>query len=173
MFQHQFLKEALKECKKMGIHTTLDTSGYASEEIFSSVLDYVDLFLYDLKLAEEEEHKKYTGVSNKIIKNNLQMLIDAGRGKTLLCVFLSSLVLPIRKNIDDLVEFVSSRKGVNEINLLPYHDISEKYKRLGKEYKMTVQEAPSPAKLEYIKQRFEAIGLYVRFDIQSDLLYHF
>jgi pyruvate formate lyase activating enzyme len=163
LFQHQFLKEALKECKKMGIHTTLDTSGYASEEIFSSVLDYVDLFLYDLKLAEEEEHKKYTGVSNKIIKNNLQMLIDAGRGEDVIMRFpVIPGITDTEKNIDDLVEFVSSRKGVNEINLLPYHDISEKYKRLGKEYKMTVQEAPSPAKLEYIKQRFEAIGLYVK-----------
>jgi pyruvate formate lyase activating enzyme len=163
LFQHQFLKEALMECKRRDLHTTLDTSGYASKEIFSSLVDYVDLFLYDLKLADDEEHKKYTGVSNKLIKDNLRMLIDEGRGKDIVLRFpVIPRITDTEKNVDGLVDFVSSLKGVYEINLLPYHDISEKYKRLGKEYKMTVQEAPLPAKLEHIKQRFEAIGLYVK-----------
>jgi pyruvate formate lyase activating enzyme len=163
LFQHEFFREVLIECKKRDIHATLDTCGFTSKEIFASILDYVDLFLFDLKLADDEEHKKYTGVSNKLIEDNLRMLIDKGRGKDDILRFpVIPEITDTEKNIDDLVEFVSSLTGINEIDLLPFHDVSEKYKRLGKEYKMTVQEAPSPVKLEYIKQKFEAIGLYVK-----------
>jgi pyruvate formate lyase activating enzyme len=163
LFQHQFLREALKECKKRDLHTVLDTSGYAPKDVFSSVLDYVDVFLYDLKLADEEEHKKYTGVSNNLIKDNLRMLVDAGRGKD---VILRFPVIPgitdTEKNIDGLVEFVSSLKGISEIDLLPFHDMSEKYNRLDKEYKMPIRQAPPREKLKYIKERFEEIGLYTK-----------
>ena len=163
LFQHQFLIEALKECKKRGIHTVLDTSGYAPENVFSSVLDYVDVFLYDLKLADNEEHIIYTGVSNVLIINNLRMLVDTGRGKDVILRFpIIPGITDTEKNIDDLVEFVSSLKSIREIDLLPFHDVSEKYNRLGIEYKMPAQEAPPQEKLQYIKRRFEEIGLYVK-----------
>ncbi|HOP88557.1 MAG TPA: glycyl-radical enzyme activating protein, partial [Acetomicrobium flavidum] len=72
LYQHEFLLEVLKECKKIDIHRTLDTSGFAPQEVLASVMDYVDLFLYDLKLIDEKEHIKYTGVSNAQIKENLR-----------------------------------------------------------------------------------------------------
>jgi pyruvate formate lyase activating enzyme len=53
-------------------------------------------------------------------------------------------------------------KGVNEIDILPFHDISEKYIRLGKEYKMEVHTAPSEEKLKYIKEKLEEIELYAK-----------
>jgi pyruvate formate lyase activating enzyme len=163
LFQHQFLIEALKECKKRDIHTVLDTSGYALENVFSSVLDYVDVFLYDLKLADNEEHIIYTGVSNVLIINNLRMLVDTGRGKDVILRFpIIPGITDTEKNIDGLVEFVSSLKSIREIDLLPFHDVSEKYNRLGIEYKMPAQEAPSQEKLQYIKRRFEEIGFYVK-----------
>lgn len=163
LLQHQFLIEALKECKKRGLHTVLDTSGYAPRDIFSLVLDYVDVFLYDLKLADDEEHKRYTGVSNSLIKDNLQTLVNIGRGKD---VILRLPVIPAitdtERNISLLIEFVSSLKGIREIDLLPFHDVNEKYNRLGKEYKMHIHKAPLREDLEYIKERFERIGLYVK-----------
>ena len=48
LVQHEFLLELLKESKKRGIHTTLDTSGYGEQEIFEKISKYVDLFLYDI-----------------------------------------------------------------------------------------------------------------------------
>lgn len=163
LFQHQFLKEVLKECKRRDLHTVLDTSGYATEEAFNSVVDYVDLFLYDLKLFDDEEHRKYTGVSNRPIKDNLQRLVSIGRGKDVILRFpIIPGITDTQKNIRDLVEFVSSLKGINEIDLLPFHDVSEKFNRLDLEYKMPVQKAPSKEKLNFIKDSFEKIGLYVK-----------
>jgi len=163
LFQHQFLIEALKECKKRGIRTVLDTSGYAPKDVFLSVMDYVDVLLYDLKLAKNEEHIIYTGVSNVLIKNNLHMLSDRGRGKDVILRFpIIPGITDTEENIDGLVEFVSLLKGIHKIDLLPFHDVSEKYNRLDIEYKMPPREAPSQEKLKHIKERFEDIGIYVK-----------
>jgi pyruvate formate lyase activating enzyme len=163
LLQPLFMLEALKECKKRGIHTALDTSGYASPKVFESIIEHVDLFLYDLKLLDDEEHQKYTGVSNKPIKKNLVTLVENGRGKDVIIRFpVIPEITDTEKNISELSSFVSCLKGVNEIDILPFHDISEKYIRLGKEYKMEVHTAPSEEKLNYIKEKLEGIGLYVK-----------
>jgi len=163
LYQHEFLLEVLKECKKIDIHRTLDTSGFAPQEVLASVADYVDLFLYDLKLIDEKEHIKYTGVSNAQIKENLRFLVNYGRAKDIILRFP---VIPgindTPDNVDDMVEFISSLKGIREVDLLPYHDVSEKYNRLDKDYKMTVHKSPPRERLMEIKRKFEDIGLYVK-----------
>ncbi|WP_286974414.1 glycyl-radical enzyme activating protein [Acetomicrobium sp. UBA5826] len=163
LYQHEFLLEVLKECKKIDIHRTLDTSGFAPQEVLASVADYVDLFLYDLKLIDEKEHIKYTGVSNAQIKENLHFLVNYGRAKDIILRFP---VIPgindTPDNVDDMVEFISTLKGLREIDLLPYHDVSEKYNRLDRDYKMTVHKSPSRERLMEIKRKFEDIDLYVK-----------
>jgi len=163
LYQHEFLLEVLKECKKIDIHRTLDTSGFAPQEVLASVADYVDLFLYDLKLIDEKEHIKYTGVSNAQIKENLRFLVDYGRAKDVIIRFpVIPEITDTADNVEALAEFISSIKGLKEIDLLPFHDISEKYNRLDKDYKMTVHKSPSRERLMEIKRKFEAIGLYVK-----------
>lgn len=163
LLQHLFLNEALSECKNRGIRTALDTSGYASERVLSSVIDLVDVILYDLKLADEEEHRKYTGVSNKPIKENLRMLTDSGRGRDIILRFpVIPGITDTKKNVDALAEFISTLKGIDAIDLLPFHDVSEKYHGLGIEYQMPVRQAPAPSRMKYIRERFESIGLHVK-----------
>lgn len=165
LLQHKFLKETLKQCKKRLLHTALDTSGYAFRDVFLSVLDYVDTFLFDLKLADEKEHKKYTGVSNAAIKENLRMLSDIGRGKDVILRFpVISGITDTERNIEGLLKFVIPlrEKGIERIDLLPFHDVSEKYQRLRKAYKMPVDTAPGLDKLNYIKDCFEKIGFNVK-----------
>ena len=53
LMQPEFLQQLVLECKKRGIHTTLDTSGYAPADVFIPFIDIVDLFLYDLKIIDE------------------------------------------------------------------------------------------------------------------------
>ncbi|SHF16393.1 pyruvate formate lyase activating enzyme [Desulfofundulus australicus DSM 11792] len=163
LMQHRFLVEALRECKRRDLSTALDTSGYAAGDVFAAVLDYVDVFLFDLKLADDGEHRKYTGVSNVPIRNNLRMLADTGRGGD---VILRLPVVPgitdTEKNIEGFLEFVVSLKGIRRVDLLPFHDVSEKYCRLGREYKMPACGAPAPERLRYIKECFERAGFSVK-----------
>ena len=67
------LQALLKECKKHGLHTTIDTCGYAQWPSFQKIVSYTDLFLYDLKLIHPDRHEKFAGVSNKLIIENLQL----------------------------------------------------------------------------------------------------
>jgi pyruvate formate lyase activating enzyme len=163
LMQPEFLKEALEECKNRKINTALDTSGYAPRKVLESVMDYVDIFLYDIKLYDPEKHRKYTGVSNEIIKDNLKFLVNSGRGKNIILRFpVIPTITDTEENIEGWKEFIMNLGGIREINLLPYHDVSEKFRRLGREYKMPVHEFPSEEKMKEIKEKFEEIGLYVK-----------
>jgi len=156
LLQHDFLAQALRECKEWGIHTALDTSGYAAWEILAGLSRWVDLFLYDLKLVDDEEHRKYAGVSNELIKDNLRMLVEMGRGQDVVVRFpVIPGITDTEKNIEGLVDFLKSLGGVREVHLLPYHDVAEKYKRLGREYRMPPKERPSHQRLESIRGRIQ------------------
>jgi pyruvate formate lyase activating enzyme len=70
--QSRFAGAVLAECKKEGLHTVLETSGYASWKEMEAVLRFVDLTLFDIKQLDSDEHKRTTGVKNKIILENLR-----------------------------------------------------------------------------------------------------
>jgi pyruvate formate lyase activating enzyme len=161
LFQPEFLKEILKVCKKHYIHTAIETCGYSSREILESVIPYVDLFLYDLKLFDEDENKKYTGVPSKLIKDNLKFLVEKGSEVILRFPIIPG-ITDTDENTKSWAEFLSNLKGPKEIDLLPYHDVNEKFYRLGQEYKMQVHQAPSENVLKKIKQEFEKIGMIVK-----------
>lgn len=156
LVQHGFLAEVLRECRGRGIHTALDTSGYAPAETLARLSPWVDLFLYDLKLVVDEEHRKYTGVSNRLIKDNLRMLVEMGRGRDLILRFpVIPGITDTEENVDGLVDLLASLGGVREVALLPYHDVAEKYERLGREYRMPPGERPSEERIESIKARIK------------------
>ena len=163
LFQPTFTFEVAKALREKRIHVALDTSGYASPEVFDRAMRIADLFLYDLKLADELDHLTYTGVSNKLILSNLRKLVKERGGES---VILRFPVIPgitdTERNVEGLLEIVSSLRGVREIDLLPYHDVREKYERLGKEYKMPPGLKPSGERIKYIKERFEDLGLLVK-----------
>ena len=78
MLQHEFTLALLKEAKKRGIQTAMETSGFASLKQYKQVLPYVDEFLWDYKETDETKHKKFTGVSNQQILKNLDALYKDG-----------------------------------------------------------------------------------------------
>jgi pyruvate formate lyase activating enzyme len=163
LFQPAFLRESLMECRRKGIHTALETSGYALPKVFESIIDFVDLFLFDVKLLDDKEHRKYTGVSNRVIKTNLKTLIAMKRSKDVVLRFpVITGVSDTEENIKDFMNFALSLAGIDQVDLLPYHDVSEKYKRLGLDYKMRIHIAPSEDKLKYIRERLEKTGLKVK-----------
>ena len=71
LMQHATI-DLLKACKDRGLSTCVETSGYADTDIVRKAVPYVDLFLWDIKDTDDERHKQYTGVSNKLILKNLK-----------------------------------------------------------------------------------------------------
>jgi len=162
LLQPDFLNSVLHECNERGFHTTLDTNGYASREVVERIRDKVDLFLYDIKTMNDANHRKYTGVSNKRILQNLQRLAEKGSN-----IVISLPVIPHinddEKNILRTGEFVSSLHNIDRVSLLPYHRTGiDKYKNMSRPYKLKRIQPPTSRKIDVIKERLEAFGLKVR-----------
>jgi pyruvate formate lyase activating enzyme len=136
LFQYDFLLAALKACKGAGLHTVLETSGLAATDHLEQVRAYTDLFLYDVKVVDDERHKRLTGVSNHRIMENLRHLASAGTALTVRVPLIPG-VNDDDGNLDGLAALLSELKTVRDIHLLPYHTgAAAKYRSLGMRSRM-------------------------------------
>jgi len=143
LLQYEFLLSLLQACKERAIHTAVDTTGFTSYSILEIVSKFVDLYLYDLKTLDDVKHLEFTGVSNKIIIENLKRLVDWGKQMIVRIPLIPGLN-DENGSILQTAEFIGSLGSINEIHLLPYHKSGiEKYSRLGKIYPMNTKEPPS------------------------------
>jgi pyruvate formate lyase activating enzyme len=162
LLQPNFLEALLEECNKRGINTALDTSGYAPPGIVDRFYRKVDLFLYDIKIMDDLKHKKYTGVSNRLILKNLKRVAKNG-GRIAVSLPIIPLINDDEKNIEKTGEFLASLRGVEDVSLLPYHRMGvDKYKSLDKPYRLIETQTPSTEKMKMIKEELEAFGLKVK-----------
>ena len=126
---------------------------------------YISLFLYDLKLINDAKHQYYTGVSNKIILENLRYL-DLQDKEIFIRIPIIPTITDTVENLQDLQAFLTTLNSIKQINLLPYNRFGEeKYHRLNREYKYgQPDQIPTLTKneLNNIKYQFESIG----FDVQ-------
>jgi pyruvate formate lyase activating enzyme len=154
------LGELLRVCKERDIHTVVDTSGMATSQILASLIPYVDQFLYDLKLMDDEAHRYYTGVSNKTILENLWFL--AGEGKDVIVrVPIIPGITDHQVNIENIGKFLADLKSIRQVDILPYHQMAaEKYCRLKKEYQLDTN-PPSTERMDQIAAILKGYGLLV------------
>jgi len=157
-----FLQSLLRMCKERKIHTAVETCGFVDSGTLLSTTPYVDLYLYDLKVIDEEKHKRFTGVSNKTILENLTNLSRSHEHITIRFPLIPG-VNDDNGNISRIGEFVSRLGNVEEVDVLPYHKLGiEKYKRLGMKYRMEEIQPPSKEEVEKIAERFRSHGLKVK-----------
>jgi pyruvate formate lyase activating enzyme len=161
LLQPDFLNALLTECKEREIHTIVSTCGFAPYEIINRICDKVDLFLYDIKIMDSRKHRKYTGASNEQVLENLRKLAENGSS-----IVISFPIIPgindDEKNVTRTAGFISSLPNIKNVNLLPYHRAGiEKYKSLGKSYKLDKIQPPSNQKIRSIKEQMEAFGIRV------------
>ncbi len=135
LFNHHKLIELLDRCGEKNIHRVVDTTLFANTDIVLEVAKRTDLFLVDLKAIAPEIHKKFTGVSNEIILNNIKVLAENNHDFIIRIPFIKGVNADentIRKEAAFLASIPWNRK---EINLLPYHDIAKnKHQKLGNSY---------------------------------------
>jgi pyruvate formate lyase activating enzyme len=158
LLQVDFLHTILKKCKERSIHTAVDTCGYAPWKAFKKINSETDLFLYDIKTMNDTIHKKYTGVSNKPILENLKRLAETGTN-----ILARFPVIPQinddEDNIAKTAKFLLSC-SLGRVSLLPYHRAGiEKYKSLDRTYRLKKIQSPSNEDLKSIKEKLDAFGL--------------
>jgi pyruvate formate lyase activating enzyme len=168
--QPGFLLALLQAARRRGLHTALDTCGYAPWPVLDRVRPYVDVFLYDLKLMDDARHREATGVSNEVILDNARALAAAGH-RLRLRVPLIPGVNDDDANLRALAVFAAALSGVEGglegglqgIDLLAYHPTArEKYRRLNRAYPLPDLEPPSGDDLAAVVQRLRAAGNDVR-----------
>ncbi len=112
----------------------METTGYAPWTKLESILQYVDLVLFDLKHMDPEIHKRRTGVSNKLILSNLYK--TANKVRTWIRIPVIPGFNDSDLDIQRIVDFVSTLP-VEKVSILPYHGWGEsKYEALGRIYPM-------------------------------------
>ncbi|HDL03848.1 MAG: glycyl-radical enzyme activating protein [Candidatus Zixiibacteriota bacterium] len=131
LVQIDFLAGTLEVSRKAGIATAVDTCGCAPRADFERIYDHVDIFLFDLKLMNDELHEKYTGVSNKLILENLEYLANTGN-KIRLRIPMVPGITDTDENLLGILEFISPFNNIKHISLLPYNKLGEdKIRRFG------------------------------------------
>lgn len=162
MGQRDFLLALLRACREKELHTAVDTCGFATWETFERIRPYVNLFLYDLKVMDEARHRQVTGVSNRLILQNLQALSQRGH-QILLRVPIIPGINDDPDNIRQLGEFVTALPQPYPITLLPYHHIGvDKYQRLHKPYELAHLQPPTAEHISQIARMLAAFGLEVK-----------
>lgn len=158
LMQAAFSAEILRLCHQEGLHTAIDTCGFAARAAVDTVLPYTDLFLYDLKAATESCHIACTGQSNRIILENLRFL--SGTGKPI------EIRIPYIPGMNDrempgIAAFLKDLPGISLVRILPYHPFAaSKYASLGLSYPMPENiRRPDQAAMKAAVEIFHACGL--------------
>lgn len=137
LLQWEFALELIRELKPLDI--AIETSGYADPEHFKAVISECDFVMIDIKIADREEHKKYTGVYNDKILENLSWLKKTGKR-----FLIRTPLIPGITDTDDNLASIAEIADGHEVELLPYNDLAgAKYRSVGKKYTELIKEKKS------------------------------
>ena len=153
--QADFARELLQRCRAQGIHTALDTSGFAPYDLLRSVAEHADLVLYDVKHMDSATHRVLTGVPNEVILRNLEQLYLSDWPGS---IWVRYPFIPTQndqpENIEAMGRFLGDltargTRGPIRVDVLPYHPLgTSKYRKLGKEYPLSALRTPERAVTE-------------------------
>jgi pyruvate formate lyase activating enzyme len=159
LVQATFVIDVLKRLRASGVHTALDTCGFAPWENLRDAAAVSDLVLFDLKLMDNARHEAATGVGNERILANLRALAEVHAN-----IWARFPVVPAvnddEANVEETARFLCSLHPAPVVSLLPYHPTGEaKFARLGKHYSLHGTATPAPQQLDAIATRFRERGL--------------
>lgn len=115
----EFLVELLQACVRKGYHTCVDTCGVCKPEVFRNIIPLTDLFLYDCKHMDPEEHRRLTGMDNALPLANLRQVLESGKAVCIRIPLMPGLN-DSEDNIRALAEFLRPY-GKTDVDILPCH----------------------------------------------------
>ncbi|GIG29963.1 pyruvate formate-lyase-activating protein [Cellulomonas marina] len=159
LMQPAFVARLLRGAKAMGIHTTMDTSGYLGAHATDAVLDDLDLVLLDIKSGDEETYQRVTGRQLAPTLAFGQRLAERG-----VAVWVRFVLVPGLTDDEANVERVAAHAAdigtVERVEVLPFHQMGrDKWDALGMRYELEGTPPPSPELVERVRGQFRAHGL--------------
>jgi len=159
--QPEFVTALLKECKRLNIHTAIETCGYGHWDRIGPVFDYVDQIFFDLKHLDDERHKAITGVSNHLILENARRVASLGK-ETIFRIPLVPGHNDTEENIAATGRFIrelEAPSGCIKVEVLPYHRLgADKYVWLSKEYPLGQTKIPEKQSVQRYKGLLKSLG---------------
>ena len=161
-----FTRDLLRACKADGIHTVVETCGFASWNCLSSILPSVDLLFYDLKHIDPDRHRELTGQSNEQILSNLTEAAYAlQRGRIIVRIPYVPGRTDDPRSLREILKQVRSLPRILWVEVLPYHRLgTSKYAGLGRSYSLAGLAPVQKRELEHLPELGEALGVEVRID---------
>ncbi|MCK5239061.1 MAG: glycyl-radical enzyme activating protein [Candidatus Thorarchaeota archaeon] len=153
LLQHEFTKELASKLRVKGVHVALDTTGYASESVWRSILEHVDLVLLDLKQMDPEKHQEFVGIPLERVLENAKILTEVG-----MPVWVRTPIIPdhtdTRENIRAISKFIAQyMQTVERYDLLAFNKMCiEKYSLFGLEYPLKDYDMIEKEKMEVLAQ---------------------
>jgi pyruvate formate lyase activating enzyme len=159
--QAEFARDLLKKAQSESINTAIETSLAAPFEKMAMALPHLDIVYADLKHIDPVKHKKYCGIDNRIILDNLIRTDERAKGLKL--VVRIPLVPGLNDSVEDLRgagRFCAKLKNLDHVQPLPYHRLGlETYRKMGKSYPLEEVKVPEEADMKACHQ---ILGEYVR-----------
>ena len=154
LMQWPFVAEVIRYLP--GIHTAIETSAFASDEVFKAAMDTCSLIMMDWKVSDPKLHRHYTGVDQGPIRRHLEMLA-AGNTPFILR-------MPIIPGVNDNVahfetaaQLVKGSKALIRVEFLPYQRAAgAKYQMVGRTYAPDFDEEIPP---HFFPAPFDAAGI--------------
>jgi len=164
LLQAEFVAELARLCHANGVTVAVDTAASVPWSAVEMVLPHTDYFLVDLKIMDSELHRKHCGTPVEMIHDNLRRLSKAG-ARIVIRVPVIPGYTDSQENLRRIAEFAHGLKGVESLELLPYHGLGEsKYRRLGRQYLLSGVKAPPRERLEELAAHAQRFGLLVKIE---------
>ena len=160
LMQSRFVCEVFKGCSKRGIDCAIETSFYAPWEDIERLLPYVSLMHIDIKHPDDARHLAVTGVSNRLILENIRRADDAPQKFDI--ITRTPLIPGINDSDEDIAKLAQIVKGIKKLRwmeFLAYHRLgAETYKRLERPYALEGTETPTPEHMTQKAQLFKNLA---------------
>lgn len=159
--QPQFAARLLHETKRMGIHTTIDTSGFLGRNVTDEMLEDIDLVLLDVKSGNEQTYNKVTGrtlaptieFGDRLAANGTEIW-----GRFVLVPGLTDAY----ENVEQVADIMARWSSLSRVEVLPFHQMgADKWEALGRTYELADTKPPSLELLERTRNQFRSRGLTV------------
>ncbi len=157
--QPEFAVALLTACQENGVHTAIETTGFAPSETIERYLPVLDCVLMDIKHMNSEKHEQFTTRPNDRILQNARLIAEKAK-RLIIRVPVIPTFNDTEEEVGAIAAFAASLPNVREIHLLPYHRMGQdKYTGLGREYAMSHITPPSAEHMELLRKKAESYGL--------------
>jgi pyruvate formate lyase activating enzyme len=166
MLQWEFARDLLRTCKKNYIHTCVESALFCSQEHMEAVYEFADMVITDIKHIDSQTHKRYTGVGNEVILENIKRTVELNKPLIVRIPVVPGYnddfenILETGRFIRDVLE-----NKVLQVQLLPYRKLGvEKYDSLNLGYPMGNDYVPTErsvweANLLYLTDMLKKAGV--------------